>query len=324
MKKRLFALAVTLALVGVILASVDRARLWAALRETRPGWFAAALAMFIPQIAVISHRWRRMIGALAPIAPGEATRLVLASQSMNLILPSKMGDLTKAWFLTRSGRLDLGRATQVVVMEKLLDVAALCAWMLLGLGWAAWRGAALNFGPALYPLAGAGAALGLTAVAGVAALYFIPPARLPVFARGLAILARHPRLAKLHRLAASSHEVMALLQSAEARRGRIVALSLLIWALHLIQIYFFFLSLRAAVPLEAFLAFMPLAIFIGLLPLSIAGIGTRDAAVILLFSPYHPASTLAGAGFYLTLRYLIPAAAGLPFLNRYLALAPPR
>ena len=45
------------------------------------------------------------------------------------------------------------------------------------------------------------------------------------------------------------------------------------------------------------------------------------AAVILLFAPYHPAAVMAGVGFFLSLRYFIPATCGLPFLNRYLALS---
>lgn len=322
--KRLIALLITLVLLALILLSVDRQRLWETLRQTRPDYFAAAMVLFIPQIWVISHRWRRMIGALAPIGFGESVRLVLASQSMNLVLPSKMGDLTKAWFLKRSGALDLARATQVVVLEKMLDVAALCVWMLIGLGIAlveaAWKPGSLKFGGSFWPLAAAAGGIGVTVVGTVAAIYFVPTQRLPLYGRWVAFLAARPKLAKIHRLFASGHEVMALLQRSEARRAGIVALSLAIWLLHLVQINFFFHSLGAAVPLSAFVAFLPLALFVGLLPFSIAGIGTRDAAVILLFSPYHPAAVLAGVGFYLSLRYVIPAACGLPFLNRYLAL----
>jgi len=266
-----------------------------------------------------------MIGTVAPVSYGESVRLVLAGQSMNLVLPSKMGDLTKAYFLKRSGTLDLARSTQVVVLEKMLDVAALCVWMLLGLigavGVALFRSGGLQFGPGFWPLAAAAASLGVTAVLTVAAVYFSPADRLPWERRWVDFLAGKPRRAKRHRLFATGHEVMGLLQGAQGRRGTIIGLSLLIWLLHLAQIYVFFLSLNAPVPLGAFGAFLPLAIFVGLLPFSIAGIGTRDAAVILLFSPYHAAGVLAGVGFFLSLRYIVPAACGLPFLNRYLSLS---
>ena len=65
---------------------------------------------------------------------------------------------------------------------------------------------------------------------------------------------------------------------------------------------------------------MPLAMFVGLLPISLFGVGTRDAAIIYLFSAYHPAEVMAGVGLYVSLRYFVPAAAGLPFLQHYLSL----
>lgn len=319
--KRLLAFLISLGFLGLILWKLDLAALGQSFRATRMDWFAAALLLFIPQGAIIGYRWYRMVSNLAPITWGEAVRLVLAGNAMNLVLPSKMGDLTKAIFLKRSGRLDLARATQIVVLEKMLDVAALAFWMLLGLLWAVARAGQIQFGAALHPVALSAALLGGMAVTVVAILYFIPPGRLPCYSRWLEFLASKPRLGRVHRLFASSHEVMTLLQRAEAGRWRILGLSLLIWLLHLLQIRFFFLSLGAAVPLEAFCAFMPLAIFIGLFPLTIAGVGVRDAAIILLFSPYYPPEVLAGVGMYVTLRYLVPAAGGLPFLGRYLAMS---
>ncbi len=316
--KRIVALAITVALVGIILFSVDRAQLARTLLATNLAWFGVALLFFIPQILAISHRWRLMVSNLTPVSLGECVRLVLASQSMNLVLPAKMGDLSKAYFLKRTGALDLARGAQVVVMEKMLDVAALCVWMLLGLWVALARRTAVGFGPALYPLAAACAGVGFAAIAVVAVAYFIPPERFPLYGRTLAFLARRPRLAKIHRFLSASPQVMALLRRGKAGPATIIAWSLVIWLLHLAQIWVFFISLHAIVPAEAMVAFVPLAIFIGLLPFSIAGIGTRDAAVILLFSAWHPASVMAGVGFFLTLRYIIPASAGLPFLHRYM------
>ncbi len=324
--KRLLALAVSLALIAVILASVDRSQLWDNLRKTRLDLFVAALLMFVPQIAAISWRWRRMVGNLAPIPFGESVRLVLASQTMNLVLPSKLGDLTKAYFLKRTGALDLTRATQVVVMEKLLDVAALCCWMVLGIvgafGLTLFLPDSFRLDPKLFAPALIAGALGLVAIVSVALLYFVPTIRLPLYARWVKWLSARPRLAKVHRLFATSHEVTALLQRAEARPWRIVGFSLLIWFFHLIQIYLFFLALRAPVPLTAFASFVPLAIFVGLLPFTIAGIGTRDGVLILLFSPtYYPANLIAAVAFFISLRYIVPAACGLPFLHRYLAVS---
>jgi hypothetical protein len=253
-------------------------------------------------------RWRRLVGVFTPLPMGEAVSLILASQTMNLVLPSKAGDLTKALFLKSSGVLDLKRSANIVVFEKMLDVAALALIMLAGVVFLLFHGASH-----LETVAGLTAgALGLVAVTAVGVIYFVPPDRLP----GL------QRCRRLSELVRTGHETIVLLQSRGARRGLIIAYSFLIWALHLAQIYLFFLSLSpvmtAPTPLAQYLSLVPLAIFIGLLPVSIAGFGTRDAALIAFF-PQHAAPVMLAVAMYVNLRYIVPAVAGLPFLGRYIA-----
>jgi hypothetical protein len=160
----------------------------------------------------------------------------------------------------------------------------------------------------------------VVAVGGVAALYFVPLGALPGMSALMRFLASRPRLSKLHDLMLAGHEVIDLLQSRGGRRWRIAALAIVIWILHLGQIWFFFLSLGAGPPLGQFASLVPLAIFIGLLPITIGGFGTRDAALIQFF-PQFPPQVMLGVALYVNIRYILPAIAGLPFLHRYLAYA---
>lgn len=66
------------------------------------------------------------------------------------------------------------------------------------------------------------------------------------------------------------------------------------------------------------MAFATLAILAGLLPFTMAGIGTRDAAILFLYAPYLSAGQAAVLGVLATVRYLAPALAGLPFMGDYL------
>ncbi|MGI8908874.1 MAG: lysylphosphatidylglycerol synthase transmembrane domain-containing protein [Candidatus Sumerlaeaceae bacterium] len=312
--KRLAALAITVVILALLFWKVDQPKLWQNLRQTHWGWFAAAMLAFVPQVLVIAWRWKRLVDVFTQLKLGESVRLVLASQTMNLVLPSKMGDLSKGYFLSRRGLLDLTRAMNVVVFEKLLDVATLAGVMLLGVA----ALLASNGETDLQTRAALVAAvIGCAAVAGVAALYFVPTRYIPGFTRGLQWLDGKPKLRKLHTLAATGHDVIHMLQSHGARRAEIVAMSMLIWCLHLVQIYFFFRSLGAAAPLAQFATLVPLAIFIGLLPISIAGFGTRDAALIALF-PGFPGEVMLGVAMYVNLRYILPAACGMPFLHKYM------
>lgn len=79
----------------------------------------------------------------------------------------------------------------------------------------------------------------------------------------------------------------------------------------------------ADVSLMAVLALWPVAIFAGFLPLTVAGLGTRDAAFVALlvatgFLPGFDASVPAATFAYALVTLVLPALAGLPFMVRHI------
>jgi uncharacterized membrane protein YbhN (UPF0104 family) len=124
--------------------------------------------------------------------------------------------------------------------------------------------------------------------------------------------------AKLEQLRLAWREMRDFFWRDRARLALVSTTSVFIWFLHLLQIWMFILALRAHTPFMANLALAPLAILAGLLPLTLAGIGTRDAALILFYHPYLSAPTAAALGILCTMRYVLPALGGLPFMPRYL------
>jgi hypothetical protein len=123
---------------------------------------------------------------------------------------------------------------------------------------------------------------------------------------------------RLETLAAAWQEMHGFFWRDRSRLLLVATTSIFIWFLHLLQIWMFILALRASAPFLASLALAPLAILAGLLPLTFAGIGTRDAALIYFFHPYLDAPTAAALGILCTMRYVLPALGGLPFVSRYL------
>jgi len=316
--KRLISLCVSVGLLALLFYKVDRTQLVAYLRHTHWGWFALGLLMFIPQMWLSAVMWKRLVGLFTHISTGESLRQILASNTMNLVLPSKLGDLTKGVFLQRKGCLDLSRAMNIVIFEKMLDVAALASIMLLGV--VAVLAGASHVTVPLQAIAVAGL-LAAAAVGAVAVPYFIPLDAIPGFRPLLGWLSARPRLARVERFLRAGHETTTLLQSRGAPRGLLCGLAFAKWITHLLQIYFFFIALGARpLPLLQFLTMVPLAIFIGLIPITIAGFGTRDGALIAFF-PQFPSSLMLGVALYVNLRYILPALAGMPYLNRYLVYA---
>ncbi|MBX3730078.1 MAG: flippase-like domain-containing protein [Candidatus Sumerlaeia bacterium] len=306
--KRLIAVAVSAVLFGILLWSVDRAALAEVLARARLGWFALGMVFFVPQVLAIGHRWQLIARPVARLDWREAGRQVLASNCLNLVLPSKLGDLAKGVFLYRQGRCALADGMQVVVFEKLLDVAALCVWMVVG-----WVLMPRGDGWVVVALAGGGAVVVL-----VYAVYFLPGGA----GRLLALMPAGLRKGKLGRALAAAPAVARLVHADGGRRTRILAWSFAIWLLHLLQIACFFRAVGVEASLVAVLALMPVAIFAGLMPLTIAGIGVRDWAIVALFAGAgNPREVLVAAGLLVSLRYVVPAAGGLPWVGRYLTMA---
>jgi hypothetical protein len=63
---------------------------------------------------------------------------------------------------------------------------------------------------------------------------------------------------------------------------------------------------------------VPIAILAGLVPLTFAGVGTRDAALVVLLGPLVGADVAAALGVLFLLRYLVPGLLGVPLLPRVL------
>lgn len=307
--KRLLPLVVSASILALIYWQIDIESLWRALRSVDGPMLVAALLLVAPTLALTGYRLQRLAPSESGIGFLEAVRLTLAASVMNMVFPSKMGDVAKSYFIVKRGALDGASALSLVVFEKSCDMLALIAWCAFGLlvlpkeHWIFW------------PLAGivtVGAVLlgALLRSVRVARFVFAWAKRLtPGVVAG-----------RVERLEAAW---IAMLRSVWTDRDRarfVGLLSVFLWFVHLVQIWMFLLALHAAVPFVVSLGLTPLAILAGLVPMTFAGIGTRDAALIFFYQPYISAAVGAGLGVLCTLRYVIPALLGLPFFGRYVAL----
>lgn len=306
MKKRLISLGVSAVILALLWRSVDPAAILAAAQQTAPVWFWAAVAFTIP--LTLATAWRFAALSSGSVAAGESLRLILAASTLNMVLPSKMGDLAKAWILRRDGTMSGGRALALVVLEKLLDLWSLVAVGAIALAVTrpALPGGEAGLGLALLVLWGASVGLLLPMLAGRRAL-----APLLMVSKPLGKLNT-----KLTALVEDWDALIGWFWLNPARALSMLAGSLILWVGHMVQIWLF-TSAIGDVPLALTMAFAVIAILAGLLPFTFAGVGTRDAALVVLFAPYLDAGGAALLGLCATLRYLIPAIAGLPFVSAF-------
>jgi len=90
----------------------------------------------------------------------------------------------------------------------------------------------------------------------------------------------------------------------------------------LIELFNYYLIMRAfniEVPFVVVLSLGAVVMLVSELPISFLGLGTREAAVILLFAKYAPLETLLACGLLFSLvEYVLPNLACLPFTKGFL------
>jgi glycosyltransferase 2 family protein len=305
--KRLLSLLVSGAILALIYWKIDSAALVQAFQTCNRFWLGVSLAMVVPITLLTAWRLQQLMPTKGQLSLGEANRLILAASALNMVLPSKMGDIAKAYFMRDRGHLSGSLALSVVVFEKACDMLSLLLWCAFGLllypqkGWLFWGMAATVI---------TGLILGL--------LLLGSPQFAGLFFRAGQAVAPKSLRTKLGQLSYSWQEMHDYFWQDRLRLLTLTATSIFLWFLHLLQIWLFILALNAWTPFLVSLALSPLAILAGLMPLTFAGVGTRDAALIAFYAPYFNAATAAALGVLCTSRYLLPALGGLPFLNQYL------
>jgi uncharacterized membrane protein YbhN (UPF0104 family) len=296
------AIILTVGILLIIYTSIDRSLLLHYLVHVHPGYFALALSLFIPQILVSSLRWKMMTRQLYPMGLWQSVQQVMASKALNAFVPSKLGEMSRAYFLKLSSDSDLDNTIALVILEKILDAGGLCTILIAGILVAPERDNVLWLCTGL-----AGGYLVILAL-----LLFIPLGGL-----GERLVNWWVWLKWLGRLLMGWDVLLAGWEKKRGLLSRIVGLSVLIWILHVVQIYLFFPSLNHIVPVAPSLAFIPLSVFVGLLPITIGGMGTRDSALIALFASYAGSTLMAGVGLLCSMRYWVDTLLGIPFLHYY-------
>ena len=302
----LLSLAASAALLIALYRSIDARQVAASLVRADRLWLVLSVAMILPitVLRAVRFLWVAPPGVLPGV--GEALRLTLVSTALNVFLPAKSGDLIKSYFVARRGQASPGVAVSVIVYERLCDLFSLMAWCVAG--WFVARPHGHSLPSLFWPV-----------IAGVAAFCGVlitsdRASQVPRLIAGLVL--RGARLRKIRDLAAGWPDLMASLQG---RRRRIVPFSLALWLTHLTQIWLFTIALAVEIPFAACASLSAVALMAGQVPLTIAGLGARDVALVVLMAGYMPAESAAALGVLIATRNLLPPLLGAPFMRSYLS-----
>ena len=132
---RIAKMVVAAGLIAALLAAADWRQVFSVLRGLDRDYLLASLLLFLPQTMLSGLRWRALVQPLCRISVVESLRQVLAASALNLIIPSKLGDLTKATMLPIDGGAAQAQAGALAVYEKAADLAVLLALLVCGVWW---------------------------------------------------------------------------------------------------------------------------------------------------------------------------------------------
>jgi uncharacterized protein (TIRG00374 family) len=304
---RALSVAVSAAFLLALYRSLDVRQIGDALLNSDPIWVVVSVGLILPitVLRALRFMWVAPRGTMPGLA--EATRLTLAASALNVFVPLKAGDLLKSYFVSQRTGASVGTAVAVIVYERVSDLFALLFWSLLG--WAIAGGAIPpSWTVVVVPLLVLEAlfATSLVSLRAARAWKAVTARLLP----GTGVWR------KLRTFADGWPDLLAILQG---RRRWLLLFSLVLWMAHLFQIWLFTVALSAPVPFAACLTLAATALVAGQLPLTLAGIGARDVALVVVMSRYMRPETAAALGVLMATRSVLPPLLGLPVMRPYLA-----
>ena len=305
--KIFISIGVSLLILGALYWKIDIANIKNILAQVDVPVLTGALLILIPTTLLSALRFRMLLSGKNKPSLGVATKLILASATMNAVLPSKMGDMLKSVFMRDALDMRGSFAVSIVVFEKACDLLGLLIWCLLGL--VVYAGDD-DFFTLLTLAIGGGLGFGILMLSSLSFADWI--------LRLISKIAPSSLADKFENLRKSWAEVHGFFWRSKITVMNIVGITLIIWFLYLFQIWLLTVALNTQVPQLISFGLSSLALLAGLAPLTFAGVGTRDAATIYFFAPFMTAPAGAALGLLITLRNVLTGLAGLPFLNKYI------
>jgi uncharacterized protein (TIRG00374 family) len=300
----LFSFALSAAILAALYRSIDIRLIVRDLRGVDTVWLLVSVGMIVPITLLRAVRFYLVAPRGTVAGTAEALRLTLVATAANVFLPAKSGDLVKSYFLANGRWASAGVSIAVVVYERLCDLFGLITWC--ALGWFIARPVVPGVPAAVWLALGLfGAACGVL-VSSESIARFGPALVGRVFA------------GRFERLRALAEGWPRLFQTLGARRTSVILLSLLLWLVHVIQIWMFTVALSIRMPFTVCVSLTAIALMVGQLPFAFAGLGARDVALVVLMRGYVRPEAAAALGLLISTRNLLPPLAALAIVRPYI------
>lgn len=288
-KKKLLLTVVTAAIFIFLFTMIPFPSIVKTLRQADWMYLFLAFVVMLTFPALSALRWQvlaRLAGA--DLSFWRSLTIIMAAWPIGAVTPAKSGDLVKILFLKNC--LPYSKTTGMIIAERLMDVTVLCSYAIfLGPVYGFWQTSLV--------------ALGLLLILCGGFIFMKTP---------LARLIPD----KYSILTDNILEAAAKIFQQKSTFFGVFIITATNWFMSFVQTWLCYKAFQADVPLLFIMAALPIAIFIGLIPVTISGMGTRDSAIIMLFSGYATKEICLAVGImYSIFGYWLLTLIGLPFFR---------
>ena len=262
-----------LILFVIILSKLDLAEIIALLSDLSMFYLVAALILFFPLLVTKAMRWQLLMKAQhINYSLKDSTIMYAAALYVGALTPGRLGDFIKVLYLKEDG-YPFGKSFATVLLDRLFDLVSLFiiayAGMLLFI---------TLFGRAITILSCISVGTALLIV------FFVYKKD---FSRGILEYISSHLIPGRYRdnVKTSFSDLYNGIKTLNGNQFTLATLiTLFAWVIHFIMMYLLALSLDIHIPFLYLATCVSISAVITLIPISISGIGTRDATLIILFS----------------------------------------
>lgn len=128
--KTLIGIVITIALLAWVLRDVSAVEVWHELRDADPIWLVLAVVLATFSMVLRAMRWRIL---LEPVEPSTSFNsrfgAVCIGFAVNNLLPARLGEITRAFAISRTEPIPVSASVASLVVERILDGVVLALFL---------------------------------------------------------------------------------------------------------------------------------------------------------------------------------------------------
>ena len=271
--KRVLLKSIGFVILIVLLSKLNISGIWDYLVRVKLSYYLFGLSLFIPMLFFKSLRWKYLLDKqFINISQKESLIFYASGMFIGAVTPGRIGEVIKVSYIRNKG-FSTGAAFFSVFVDRLSDIL-----FLAGIGYI---GTALLFG--IFTEQIAVVSLFFSAIAVACVICTLTGERVKKAGKWLANFVFPEKSVGL--VLRNTQEFMKSFKLLDIKTTiLLILITAISWLFYYLQMFLFAKSLSLDVSFIQIIAIVSVATLIALIPVSIAGIGTRDASLVFLFS----------------------------------------